>query len=141
MPTKLYHTHLIHHHITLTLPPLSPTQLTLFNLEQPAKVVRIHFWTETSGFPKKALRFCAHLYFESTARYDNTSAYPLHRPENTDAEVPCRVACGEARDGLTLELNRAVWEELQHPVLSLTALRAAVAARIERLLQESLESI
>jgi hypothetical protein len=39
-----------------------------------------------------------------------------------------------------LELNRIVWDELQNPVIGLTALRMAIAAKIERILQKSLGS-
>jgi hypothetical protein len=76
--------------------------------------------------------------YERTASYDGTPAFLLHSPEHIDAPQPSRIACGDPLNMFILELNRVVWDELQNPVIGLTVLRMAIAAKIEQILQKSL---
>jgi hypothetical protein len=134
------HANLIHHHISISLPALTPDQLTFFSFAAFSREVRLHFWTQHAGLPTTALRFCTHLVYERTASYDGTPAFLLHSPEHMDAAQPSRIACGDPLNMFILELNRVVWEDLQNPVVGLTALRVAIAVKIERILQKSLGS-
>jgi hypothetical protein len=130
------HPNLIHHHISISLPAQTPTQLAFFSFATPPGEVRLHFWTQHAGFPTTALRFCTHLNYECTARYDGTPAFLMHSPEYVGAAQPSGIACGDPPTRFILELNRVVWEELQGPVIGLTALRTAVVAKIEEILKK-----
>jgi hypothetical protein len=134
------HTKLVHHHISISLPALTPAQLAFFSFAVPPREVRLHFWTQHAGFPTTALRFCTHLDYECTARYDSTPAYMKHSPEYVHVARLSGIACGDPPIRFILELNRVLWEELQGPVIGLTSLRTTVVPKIEQILKNGAES-
>lgn len=132
---------LIHHHVSISLSTLSPpAQLAFLSFEEQATEVRLHFWTLHPGFPATARHFCTHLDYEQTVRYDGTASFLMHTPEHLDVAQPSRRSCGDPSTNFILDLNRAIWEELQNPVVGLTALRVAIAAKMEQILQGDLNN-
>jgi hypothetical protein len=128
---------LIHHHISISLPALNSAQLAFFSFPVNPGEVRLHFWTQRAGFPTTALRFCTHMASERTVLYDGSPAYSRHNPEHVDAAQPSTRACGDPPISFIMKLNRVVWDQLQEPVIGLTALRKTLMPKIEEILQES----
>jgi len=64
----------------------------------------------------------------------------MHSPEHVNVAEPSGITCGDPPIRFILELDRVVWEELQGPVIGLTALRTAIVAKIEQILKNGTES-
>jgi len=74
--------------------------------------------------------------YERTVLYDGLAAYLRHNPEYVGAAQPSTRACGDPPEKFIMKLNRVVWDQLQEPVIGLTALRKTLMPKIEEILRE-----